>query len=157
MHGLTAWTDRRETSIPPPQTHHTVMSPEDADGMANIVDTDQTAPSQTSLIWVYTVCPDLSVPSRSTLFVQTSLSDLVYAVCPDLSVWLGLHCLSRPVCLIWVYTVCPDLSVWSGDLGLHCLSRSVCLIWWSGSTLFVQICLSDLGLHCLSRPVCPKT
>ena len=36
--------------------YHRVMSPNDADGMANSVDTDQTAP----LIWVYTVCPDLS-------------------------------------------------------------------------------------------------
>ena len=30
-----------------------------ADGPANSVDPDQTAPSS-SLIWVYTVCPDLS-------------------------------------------------------------------------------------------------
>ena len=33
------------------------MSPNDAYRMANSVDQDQTAP----LIWVYTVCPDLSV------------------------------------------------------------------------------------------------
>ena len=36
------------------------MSPNDADGMANSADPDQTAP-RNSLIWVYTVCPDLSV------------------------------------------------------------------------------------------------
>ena len=34
------------------------MRPNDADGMANSVDTDQTARS--SLIWVYTVCPGQS-------------------------------------------------------------------------------------------------
>ena len=33
------------------------MSPNDADGMANSVDTDQSAP----LIWVCTVCPGISV------------------------------------------------------------------------------------------------
>ena len=39
------------------------MRPNDADGMANSVDPDQTAP----LILVYTVCPDMSVRKlRST-------------------------------------------------------------------------------------------
>ena len=32
------------------------MGPKDADGMANIVDPDQTAP-----LWVYIFCPELSV------------------------------------------------------------------------------------------------
>ena len=36
-----------------------VMSPNDADGMANSVDPDQT--SRSSLIWVCTVCPGISV------------------------------------------------------------------------------------------------
>ena len=39
------------------------MSPNDAYGMANNVDPDQTAP----LIWVYTVCPGLSVRKLSSL------------------------------------------------------------------------------------------
>ena len=48
--------------------YHRVMSLKDADGMANSVDPDQTAPqsdlglhcsSRSSLIWVNTVCPDL--------------------------------------------------------------------------------------------------
>ena len=38
--------------------YHKVMSPNDADGMANSVDPDQTA---RSLIWVCTVCPGISV------------------------------------------------------------------------------------------------
>ena len=39
--------------------YHIVMSPNDADGMANSEDPDQTAPR--SLIWVCTVCPGISV------------------------------------------------------------------------------------------------
>ena len=38
------------------------MRPKDAKGIAKSVDPDQTAPrADCSLIWVYTVCPDLSV------------------------------------------------------------------------------------------------
>ena len=40
------------------------MHPNDADGIANSVDPDQTlicVYSRSSLIWVYTVCLDLSV------------------------------------------------------------------------------------------------
>ena len=98
---------------------------------------------RSSLIWVYIVCPGLSVGSHclprpvswSSLFAQACL--LVFTVCPGLS--LGLHCLPRPVswsslfaqaCLL-VFTVCPGLS-----LGLHCLPRPV-----SWSSLFAQACL----------------
>ena len=38
--------------------YHGVMHPKDADRIANNVDPDQT---RSSLIWVYTVCPELSV------------------------------------------------------------------------------------------------
>ena len=54
--------------------YHRVMRPKDTDGMANSVDPDETDPngkqcrprsddcsSWSSLIWVYTVCPGLSV------------------------------------------------------------------------------------------------
>ena len=40
--------------------YYRVMSPNDADGMANSVDPDQSAP-RSSLIWVCTVCPGISV------------------------------------------------------------------------------------------------
>ena len=36
------------------------MSPNDAEGMADSIEPDQTAP-RSSLIWVFTVCPGLSV------------------------------------------------------------------------------------------------
>ena len=116
---------------------------------------------RSSLIRVFTVCPDLSVPwavwSGSSLFAQICLSQeqsdqglycLPSSVCPRSSlirVWLKSVCPRSS--LIRVYTVCPDLSV-PGAV-------------WSESSLFAQICLSqeqsDQGLHCLSRSVCPKT
>ena len=43
-----------------------VMHPKDAEGIANSVDPDQTAPS---LIWVCTVCPDLSVRKLRKIMV----------------------------------------------------------------------------------------
>ena len=49
-----------------------VLSPRYADGMANKVDPDQTAPLEAvekSLIWVYTVCPDLSVRKLRIIMV----------------------------------------------------------------------------------------
>ena len=39
-----------------------IMHPKDADRMTNSVDSDQTAPCWSSLIWVYTVYSDLYVP-----------------------------------------------------------------------------------------------
>ena len=47
------------------------MSPKDADGIANSVDYDQTAPL--SLIWIYTVCPDLSVWKLRNITLFTNI------------------------------------------------------------------------------------
>ena len=41
--------------------NHGVFCQKDANGIANSVDPDQTAPTRSSLIWVCTVCPDQSV------------------------------------------------------------------------------------------------
>ena len=49
--------------------YHRIVSPKDADRMANSEDTDQTAPP-----WVYTVCPDLSVRKRRIITVALVLS-----------------------------------------------------------------------------------
>ena len=49
------------------------MSPNDADGMANSADPDQThlgAVEVSSLIWVYTVCPGISVRKLRTIAVN---------------------------------------------------------------------------------------
>ena len=43
------------------------MHPKDAEGIANSVDPDQAAPS---LIWVCTVCPDLSVRKLRNITVE---------------------------------------------------------------------------------------
>ena len=45
-----------------------VMHPKDVAGIANSVDPDQTAP-RSSLIRVYTVCPDLSVRKLRNIMV----------------------------------------------------------------------------------------
>ena len=50
--------------------YYRVMSPKNADGFANSVDLDQTAPLS-SLIWVLTVCPDLSVQKLRIITVST--------------------------------------------------------------------------------------
>ena len=49
--------------------YHRVIRPKDADGMANSEDPDQT---RSSLIWVYTVCPDLSVQKFRNIVVCLS-------------------------------------------------------------------------------------
>ena len=51
---------------------HLVMDPQDADRMVNNVDPGQTAVC--SLIWVYTVCPDLSVRKLRIITVFVSFS-----------------------------------------------------------------------------------
>ena len=48
------------------------MSPNDADGMANSVDPDQTAP----LIWVCTVCPGISVRKLRIITVCVMLFEI---------------------------------------------------------------------------------
>ena len=53
-----------------------VMSPNDADGIANSVDPDQTAP-RSSLIWVCTVCPGISVRKLRIITVEISILSLV--------------------------------------------------------------------------------
>ena len=51
------------------------MSPNDADGMANNVDPDQT---RSSLIWVCTVCPGISVRKFRMIMVSLFLTAALY-------------------------------------------------------------------------------
>ena len=69
------------------------MCPKCADGMANSVDTDQTAPRR-SLIWVYTVCPDLSVGKHRIIggFHNSSLLELTYSFIKFWNKDLNLKC-----------------------------------------------------------------
>ena len=48
------------------------MSPNDADGMANSVDPDQ----RSSLIWVCTVCPGISVRKLRIIMVMAKASSV---------------------------------------------------------------------------------
>ena len=46
----------------------------DANGIANSVDPDQTSPRRSSLNWVCTVCPDLSLRKLMTITVHVHWS-----------------------------------------------------------------------------------
>ena len=75
--------DTRKIAVIILKLEQSVMSPKDADAMANSVDPDQTAP-RSSLIRVYTVCLDVdpdqtalgAVWSGSILFAMTQLTKL---------------------------------------------------------------------------------
>ena len=103
--------------------YHRVMSPNDADGIANSLDRDQTASLRA--VW-----------SGSALFAQAYLSENLGTLqCPK--IWT-----------VWLYdtVMCHKdadrfgkqskfLLQEQSDLGLHCLPRTVCLkigicIWW---------------------------
>ena len=49
-----------------------ILRSKDSDRITNRVDTDQTAPLRSSLIWVCTVCLDLSVPIFQIITVLKS-------------------------------------------------------------------------------------
>ena len=87
--------------------YHRVRSQNDADGMANSVDPDQTAPS---LIWVCTVCPDLSVQKLRKITVPYFSLNQKVAVCMYLNGCKEILCSlevrekdSFKVILVWRY------------------------------------------------------
>ena len=51
------------------------MSQTSSNEMANSVDPDQTAPKRSSLVWVYTVCLNTSVPIFWLIFIKLRLSN----------------------------------------------------------------------------------
>ena len=60
------------------------MHPKDAEGIANSVDPDQTAP-RSRLIWVCTVCPDMSIRKLRKITVKLSDTMINKELC---SIWL---------------------------------------------------------------------
>ena len=54
--------------------YHSVMCPKDADGMANSVD-----PDQSNLIWIYTVCPGLSVQELRSITALFSMQKGIWS------------------------------------------------------------------------------
>ena len=56
------------------------MHPKDAEGIVNSVDPDQTAPlgNRSSLIWVWTICLDLSVRKLRNITVVWSTVEVAY-------------------------------------------------------------------------------
>ena len=71
------------------------MGLKDADKIANSVDPDQTAPLISSLIWVYTVCPEFSVRKLGIITVVKVVK---------------LPCCSLCVCVCVFVCVCVSFS-----------------------------------------------
>ena len=88
------------------------MHPKEADGMANSVDPDQTAPFRSSLIWVCTVCLDLSVPIFRILMVI-----LVKIFCYDANIQVRLFKLNSVYYHMTVFE--SDWHYDTSELGLH--------------------------------------
>ena len=102
------------------------MHPKDAEGIANSTDPDQTAP----MIWVCTVCPDLSVQKLRKITVFTVPFLNIHLFC--LSDILGYNaisgeevCLSTTSCLLKSiqnpHILINDISFHHSD---HCLDTS---------------------------------
>ena len=76
-----------------------ILRSKDADRITNRVDTDQTAPLRSSLIWVCTVCSDLSVPIFPIItVVKLSESSPVWERAANSAYRLLFRCLLRYVC-----------------------------------------------------------
>ena len=101
--------------------YHRVMSPNGADGMANSVDPDQTAP-RSSLIWVCTVCPGISVRKLRIITVFDDFSVLAFSLLCRLDFFVcsfPLWCLGKEVEF-------DCIGSWS--LPFESISSSCC--WW---------------------------
>ena len=85
--------------------YHRVMHPKDADGLANSVDPDQT---RSSLIWVCTVCPDLSVRKLRKIKLSTKVAYRNDPKFPDRQVWANI---SDPDQTAQIYTVCNSVCI----------------------------------------------
>ena len=89
--------------------YHWVMSPNDADGMANSVDPDQTAP-WSSLIRVFTVCPGISVRKLRIITVNYCTCT---AVGSNLCWKMIFHYFNSSICFhIFSRTKCCQLMSW---------------------------------------------
>ena len=104
------------------------MHPKDAEGIANSVDPDQTAPSRSSLIWVCTVCPDPPVRKLrkiTVIIVKFEKSGFTTET------------------VKWVKKMqmeCIKICRWNDKQSRPWSDRSSV---WSGSTLVAQTCLSE--------------
>ena len=72
------WTPEKFAEIIPKFEQHG-FTIEDVDRIANSVD-----PNQTALIWVYTVCPDLSVQKLRTITVHLTSNIIVFYNTPQI-------------------------------------------------------------------------
>ena len=102
------------------------MIPNDADGMANSVDPDQ----RSSLIWVCTVCPGLSVRKLRIITVHGFTCFVIYSG----------PCGCVP--LVYVSLICDHLAVCLFACHLHMCS----FCWCSGVTAFTFNAMGSLKL-----------
>ena len=118
--------------------YHRVMSPNDADGIANSVDHDQTAPLEQSDMFSIR----LPVWSGSALFSQTYLSEnlgtLRYSSWPRMSTWSQRT--SSIICIMMMYRNDPKFSfryAWANSadpdqsslIRVYTVCHSVCIVW----------------------------
>ena len=87
--------------------YHTVMSQNDADGMANSVDPDQTAPLDTLKILI------IGTPEKVAVIILKYECVFTMEQC------------ARKIQMEW-QTVCTLIRSEQSDLGLHCLPKPVC-------------------------------
>ena len=143
--------------------YHREMSPNDAEGMANSVDPDQTAP----LIWVCTVCSDLSVRKLRIITVYTILDCHTRIDC-ILDCNLGLLSFPDFRQLQYIALTINILSL-ETDLTKQGRLRSNCS--WSGSMVFaisfayvphdktdkMAVCPAKTRISLGIRPVCSES
>ena len=74
------------------------MNPKDADEMANSVDPDQTAP-RSSLIWVCTVCPIISVRKLRIIIVLPKKSARFATSCVKIYIETCINAKEKTLCI----------------------------------------------------------
>ena len=91
--------------------YHWVMSPNDADGMANSVDPDQTAP-WSSLIRVFTVCPGISVRKLRIITVN-------YCTCTAVGSAEKWYFITLIVLFVYIFFLEQNAVNWCHDVNLY--------------------------------------
>ena len=131
--------------------YHRVMSPKDADRMANSVDPDQTdCLSRSSLIWVYTVFPSLSVGKLWTIIKYEPPHDKTN----EMTVRPGKTQISLGCCPVWSESslsaqrkLGPLATHWAQSENTDQTGRMPRLIWvFAGRTVSLLV-LSCCGLN----------
>ena len=133
------------------------MHPKDAEGIVNSVDPDHTA-SRSSLIWVCTVCPGLSVRKLRIITEDPDQSALF---------WICIVCLDLSVQKLRIITLIllRKFPKYSDTQKIWCNHTKICTKWLFRRVMHPKDAVgiansvdpdqtAPLGLHCLCRPIC---